>query len=304
MDVLSYMHLFVEVAKRKSFRHAAEALGIANSTLSRNIADLEASIGIRLLHRSTRKVELTEAGEAYFRRCQSIVDEALSAHEALLNVTVRPIGTLRVTMTHEFGVAYLAPILADFARAYPLIKFEFDINSRAVDLTVDPFDLAIRLGTAPVTPATLVVRAMKPQQRYLYASPEYLRLAPPLAHARDLANHVLCVGRHASSPTDVWRTLYRGDEKVEVMGGSRYVLNSSGMAQALAVNGIGIAALDAEMAKVDVAAGRLQRILPEWVREPLNVYLVTDTRRLPARTQLFIAFLKERLGVDEAEPAA
>src|SRR5207247_4874191 len=108
MDRLHHMRLFVEVAKRKSFRAAADALDMSNSTLSRNIAELEKAIGLRLLHRSTRKVELTEAGEVYFRRCQSIVEEALGAHEALRDVSERPAGTLRVSMTHDFAVGYLA----------------------------------------------------------------------------------------------------------------------------------------------------------------------------------------------------
>src|SRR5690349_15485868 len=125
MDVLNYMRLFVEVARHKSFRGAADALGMPNSTLSRNIAELEKAIGLKLLNRSTRRVELTEAGETYFKRCECIVEEALSAHEALLDLAERPMGLLRVSLTSSFAVGYLAPILKDFANEYPLIKFDF-----------------------------------------------------------------------------------------------------------------------------------------------------------------------------------
>jgi DNA-binding transcriptional LysR family regulator len=93
VELLSYMRLFVEVARTKSFRRAADALDMPNSTLSRHIAELEKTIGLRLLHRSTRKVELTEAGEVYFKRCHSIVEEAQIAHESLLDVVERPTGT-------------------------------------------------------------------------------------------------------------------------------------------------------------------------------------------------------------------
>lgn len=296
MDVLNYMRLFVEVAKRKSFRGAAEALEMSSSTLSRNIAALEKMIGLRLLHRSTRKVELTEAGEVYFKRCQNIVEEALGAHEALRDVSERPIGTLRVSMTADFAVGYLAPIVRDFANAYPLIKFDFDVTARRVDLQADPFDLAIRMGAPPTSPSTLVARKIASLPRYLYASPAYLKQAPRLAHANDLVNHVLCIGQSASRETDVWRNLMCGDETVIVMGGSRFVTNSGALSLAMAANAIGIAGLDPQIARQDVEEGRLQRVLPDWNLEPTAVYAVTDTRHLPARTKLFIKFLALRLG--------
>jgi DNA-binding transcriptional LysR family regulator len=300
VDILNYMRLFVEVARRKSFRAAAEALDMPNSTLSRNIAELEKIIGLRLLHRTTRKVELTGAGAVYFQRCQHIVEEALGAHEALRDVSERPVGTLRVTMTSNFAVGYLAPILGEFACAYPLITFDFDVTSRRVDMQAEPFDLAIRMGSAPTTSSTLVVRTIAALPRYLYASPIYLRQAAPLAHASDLANHVLCVGQGASRPTDVWHRLHRGDEMVPVMGGSRFVSNSADLSRAMAVNGIGIAALDPYIAHHDLCAGRLQRVLPDWQLEQTQVLAITDTRHLPARTKLFIEFLKTRLNAPAA----
>lgn len=296
MDVLNYMRLFVEVAQRKSFRGAADALGMSNSTLSRNIAELEKTIGLRLLHRSTRKVELTGAGAVYFKRCQGIVQEALSAHEALLDVAERPIGTLRVSMTANFAVSYLAPILGDFADAYPQIKFDFDVTSTFVDLQADRFDLAIRLGTPPTTPSTLVARQIASLPRYLYAAPEYLSHAPPLLHAGDLARHVLCARPPIPGQGGLWHRLRRGDEIVAVHGEARFVSNSAALARSMAAYGMCVAALDPQITRQDVAAGRLLRVLPDWELEPTPVYVVTDTRHLPARTSLFIAYLKERLG--------
>lgn len=296
MDVLNYMRLFVEVGKRKSFRAAAEALDMPNSTLSRNIAELEKTIGLRLLHRSTRKVELTEAGEVYFKRCQNIVEEALCAHQALRDVSERPIGTLRVSTTSSFAVGHLAPLLSEFAKAYPLIKFDFDLSARRVDLQADPFDLAIRLGPAPTAPSTLVARQIASIPRHLYASPAYLENGPRLEHANDLANHVLIVGAAASRETEVWHGLRRGDETVHVMGGARFVVNSADLSRAMAANGIGITGVDPELARNDVAAGRLRRVLPDWKLEPTPVHIITDTRHLPARTKLFIRFLTARLG--------
>jgi DNA-binding transcriptional LysR family regulator len=292
MDVLSHMHLFVEVAKVRSFRRAAEVLGISNSTLSRNIAELEKTIGLRLLHRSTRKVELTEAGVVYFARCQSIVEEARMAHEALLDVAERPSGTLRVSMPVDLATGYLAPMLAAFAKAYPQIDFEFDVTPRRIDLQSEPFDLAIRMGPPPTAPAMLVARQIAVLPRYLYASPDYLRTAPALEQPDDLSHHPLLLALGAGKQQEVWKRLYRGDEAVGVLVNARWAMNSVGLARSLAMQGAGVAVLDTELARADVEAGRLQRVLPEWELEPVPVHAITETRLLPARTRLFIEFLK------------
>lgn len=295
VELLSYMRLFVEVARTRSFRKAADALDMPNSTVSRHIAELEKAIGLRLLHRSTRKVELTEAGEVYFRRCQNIVEEARMAHESLLDVVERPSGTLRVSMPVDLATGYLAPILRDFAAAYPLIRFEFDLTPRRVDLQAEPFDLAIRMGPPPTTPSTLVARQIALVPRYLYAAPSYLEQAPPLAHPNDLVHHVLCVAQGAMKQQGVSRTFYRGEESVEVMIEARFAMNSVGLSRSLAVLGVGIAALDSELTREDVATGRLRRVLPDWSLAPVQVHAITETRLLPARTRLFIDFLKTQL---------
>lgn len=295
MELLSYMRLFVEVARTKSFRGAAEALDMPNSTLSRHISELEKKIGLQLLHRSTRKVELTAAGEVYFKRCQSIVEEARIAHESLLDVVERPSGTLRVSMPVDLATGHLAPILREFAKAYPLISFEFDVTPRRVDLQSDPFDLAIRIGPPPTTPSTLVARQIALLPRYLYASPDYLKAAASLTHPDDLTKHVLCIGQGATNQEEVWRTFHRGEERVNVMIASRFRMNSVGLSRALAVSGVGIAVLDTDLAREDVASGRLRRVLPKWSLAPVPVHAITDTRLLPARTRLFIDFIKARL---------
>lgn len=295
MELLSYMRLFVEVARTKSFRGAAEALDMPNSTVSRHISELEKAIGLQLLHRSTRKVELTAAGEVYFKRCQSIVEEARIAHESLLDVVERPSGTLRISMPVDLATGHLAPLLSDFAKAYPLISFEFDVTPRRVDLQSDPFDLAIRIGPPPTTPSTLVARQIALLPRYLYASPDYLKAAAQLTHPDDLTKHVLCIGQALTNQEEAWRTFYRGEEEVNVMIASRFRMNSVGLSRALAVSGVGIAVLDTDLAHEDVASGRLRRILPEWSLAPVPVHAITDTRLLPARTRLFIDFIKARL---------
>lgn len=140
MEFLNDMALFVEVVKARSFRRAAEAMGMPNSTLSRRISGLEKEIGLRLLHRTTRKIELTEAGQLYFDRCKRIVDEARLAHEQLGEMLARPSGVLRASLPVDFANIYLAPLIAEFARLYPGISFEFDLTPRQVDLVSEPVE--------------------------------------------------------------------------------------------------------------------------------------------------------------------
>jgi len=294
MEILAYMRQFVEVAKARSFRAAAITLDMPISTLSRHISDLEKAVGLRLLNRSTRRVELTDAGEVYFLRCQSIVAEAQIAHEALRDVAERPTGTLRVSMPVDLAIGHFGPILRDFAKAYPLIDFDLDLTPRRIDLQTEAYDLAIRIGPLPAAAATLIARPIVVLPRYLYAAPSYLKSAPPLKHAADLAQHVFCTV-HSSSQRGDFKTLYRGDEAVDVKVTTRFAVNSVGMGRVMAALGMGITVMHAELAREEVAAGRLRRVLPDWSMAPLQVHVITATRLLPARARLFIDFLRERM---------
>lgn len=290
MELLNDMALFVEVVKAKGFRHAADAVGIPNSTVSRRISALEKAIGLRLLHRTTRKIELTEAGQIYFERCKRIVDEARLAHEQLGEMLAQPSGVLRASLPVDFANTYLAPIIAEFARRYPGIAFDFDLTPRQVDLVSEPFDVAIRMGTPP--DSNLIARPLADLQRYLYASPGYIEQFGEPALPADLARHE-CIG--FSTPRGATWTLQKTGESTQVEVGGRFHLNSIGMMRRLSTLGLGITMLAKEIAAEDVARGRLRRVLPEWEGTPIPVYAITETRLLPAKTQRFIEFLREHL---------
>lgn len=293
MELLGNIELFVEVARARGFRRAAEQLGMPNSTVSRRIAELEQRVGVRLFHRTTRKVELTEAGRAYFRRCEGLVAEARAAHEALQEVAERPGGTLRVSLPADLAITLLAAPLREFGERYPQIDFELDLSSRRVDLVADGFDLAIRLGEPPATPSTLVARRLGRITRELHASPAYLRHAPPLEQPADLARHA-CLLMLGSSPQP-W-TLQRGDETQGVTVSGRHVMNSLGLCRALAGLGLGVAPLGEAFVREEVRRGELQRVLPGWALPPLPVYAVTESRLLPSRVRLFADFIAATLG--------
>lgn len=290
MNHLDDMALFVEVVKAKSFRGAADALGMPNSTLSRRIAALEKTIGLRLLHRTTRKIEPTEAGLLYYERSKRVVEEARLVHAQLGDMLAQPSGLLRASFPEGFATVFLAPLVAEFAQRYPGIRFEFDLSPRLADLVSEPVDVAIRMGE--LADSNLIARQLARLPRYLYASPRYLDRLPEPRQPADLAQHE-CLRLRASKP-DTW-TLQRGEETLDIAVGGRFLLNSVGMIQRLATLDMGIAVLAEEIAAEDVAQGRLRRVLPLWQATPVPVYAMTETRLLPAKTQRFIDFLREHL---------
>lgn len=291
MELLNDMAMFVEVVKAKGFRRAAEAIGVPNSTLSRRISGLEKAIGLRLLHRTTRKIELTEAGLIYFDRCKRIIDEARLAHEQLGEMVAQPSGVLRASLPVDFANIFLTPLIAEFARRYPGISFEFDLTPRRIDLITEPVDVVIRMGE-PAN-SNLIARLLTRMPRYLYASPRYIELFGEPDQPADLARHE-CL-RLRTAEASAWE-LHDASETVEVAVGGRFLLNSIGMIRNLAMLDLGIAMLVEGIVADDVANGRLRRVLPQWQAPPIPVYAITETRLLPAKTQRFIEFLRERLG--------
>jgi DNA-binding transcriptional LysR family regulator len=288
MDYLNDMALFVEVVKTRSFRRAADALGMPNSTLSRRISLLEEGIGLRLLNRTTRKIELTEAGQLYYERCSRIVEEARIAYEELGDMVAQPTGVLRVSLPVDFATTYLAPLLPEFAMLYPGISFDLDLTPRNVDLVGEPFDLAIRMATPENS--SLINRVIARMTGRFYASPEYLEVNGLPSRPADLEEHQ-CL----TMPTMTTWTAQSGNKTASPKVGSRFRMNSVSMIRQLAVLGLGIAFLPERIVAEDLKAGRLKRLLPEWQGAEQPVYAVTATRLLPAKTQRFIEFLKERL---------
>ncbi|MHC8366925.1 LysR family transcriptional regulator [Pseudomonas sp. ZT5P21] len=286
MKLLNDMALFVEVIKANGFRGAAEAVGMPNSTVSRRIAELERRIGLRLLNRTTRRIELTEGGRLYYERCRRIVDEARLAHEELSELVDNPSGLIRLSIPIDFGVVYLAPLLAEFAERYPLIHFDLDLTPKRLDLVSDPVDMVIRIGT--LADSQLIARPLGNLKRSLFASPAYLARHGMPESPQALLQHQ-CL-RMLDAP---W-VLQNADQQLSLAVCGRYLLNNIGMLRRLALLGQGIAMLVDEMIGEDLASGRLQRVLPEWRVQTLPVYIITETRLVPAKVRVLIDFLTEQ----------
>ncbi len=291
MEELKNMALFVEVARRKSIRRAAEALQIPDSTLSRRITHLEESLGLRLLTRTTRQIHLTEAGTLYFAQCEQIVEAAKRAQQQLKNMVDTPQGCLRMSLPVDFSTLFLAPMIADFAELYPKISFDLRLTERWVDLAPEGIDLSIRLGLQP--DSTLNSRHIADIRYALYAAPAYLRRFGEPEHPRDLADHA-CI-RMLCPHWDVSWVLASAGETVQVKVKERFAVNNIALARRFAELGMGIAPLDQILAKEDVQAGTLVRVLSGWNFSPVPVFALTPTPLLPAKTRAFLEFLAARM---------
>jgi len=298
MHRLQGMELFVEVAKTRSFSRAAEQLGIPKSTVSRQVAELERALGLRLLSRTTRKVELTDAGQLYFERCQRIVAEAQVAHEELQTLVDTPAGPLRVNMPADFGTDFLAEVFMAFAQRYPDVTFYLDLASpEHASRVFQACDIAIEIGERP--DSSQIARLLGTLHAQLYASPEYLERHGEPQDPADLTRHQCLEFRTWNRRAPRW-PLRCGDRRVEVTPSSRFSVNSVSMLRGLALQGAGIAILaPVTGVRAEVVAGRLQQVLPQWRAGPFPVYAVTETRLLPAKTRIFAEFLMERLSKGE-----
>ncbi len=288
---LGDLHLFVAVARAKSFTRAATALDIPRSTLSRRIADLEHTIGIRLVNRTTRQVELTEEGERYLARAERIVEDARMAHEDLLGRANRPIGLLKIAMPASVAWHLAIPWLSEFATRYPDIRLELDTAPDHVDPVADQWDVCIHDNA--VRDSALTVRQLASFKRSLFASPAYIARRGLPARPEDLALHeCICAGPLPGRA--IWK-LHRGMERVSVAVSGRVACGKLELSPEFAREGMGIAAASTGAYAGAVTSGALVTVLPEWQFEPLIVCAIMPTKLIPAKTRVFLEFFADRM---------
>ncbi len=202
MDRWSAMQSFVRVVESGSFVAAAERLGTSTSSLSRQIADLEQHLGARLLNRTTRRLSLTESGQAFYERSVALLSDLAEAEAIVGQSAVAPRGTLRLTCSYNMAEKRVAPAIAEFVEHYPDVKFDVVVSDRIIDLVEEGFDLAIRVGQ--VGSDRLVARRLGSMQLIACASPDYLKRHGLPSTPADLATHNVLTYAYASAPRS-WR---------------------------------------------------------------------------------------------------
>ncbi|HWU67158.1 MAG TPA: LysR family transcriptional regulator [Methylophilus sp.] len=276
--------VFVRVVQAGSFSAAARQLGLPTSTISTRVARLEKRLGVTLLQRTTRKLNLTEAGTLYFEHASTGLGYLLEAEAALDEARQQPQGVLKVTAPADLGDVLLGSLIAQMQQTYPALSLELMLTQSYVDLVAEGVDVAIRTGE--LRDSSLIAKSLGTIQWALFASPAYLQEAGSIATPTDLAQHQ-CVqftsmGRHH------WE-LQRGTTAIRVPLAARTLVNSIGVVRAMAESGQGVALLPTFICQPTVQAGGLQRVLPEWRGQADAVHLVYPKQRfMPPKLRGFI----------------
>jgi len=289
MDRLAAMTAFVTVVEAGSFVRAAERLGTSTSSASRQIADLEAHLGARLLNRSTRRLSLTETGQAYYERCVQLLADIGEAEAAAGAAAAEPSGRLKLTCPYNLLAQPVGPALADFGRRFPRVSFDVTVADRVIDLVDEGFDLAVRIG-APGG-EQLVARRLGVTELVPCASPAYLadQGAPGLPD--DLRRHRVLTYAYVSTPS-LWRLADRDGRAHEVRVAGPLHANSGELLLAAAAAGMGIVLEPDFVVAPLVARGELVRILDAYAGPRLDVWAVYPSRRhLSAKVRAFVDHL-------------
>lgn len=291
-DELDSMALFARVVEAGGFSPAARELGQSKSSVSKRVARLEDRLGVRLLNRTTRRLSLTEAGEAFYAGCRRMLSEAEAAEEAVTYLAAAPRGTLRINAPMSFGQWHLAPALADFLRRCPELSVELVLDDREVNLVQEGFDVGIRIRE--LADSSLIARRLTLSRRVLCAAPAYLEARGRPERPEDLTRHDCLLYSYLSDPA-VWT--FRGRQgRRRVRVSSRLKANNGEALREAAGAGYGIAFLPTFIVGDAIRAGRLACLLAEWTGNtgvPIHV-IYPAGRNLSPKVRVFVDFLAER----------
>lgn len=295
MDKLSEIDAFVRVAERLNFAKAGQSLGISPSAVGKSVARLEASLNVRLFHRTTRRVSLTHEGAMLFERYRSILADLRDTHEAVKVDLGSPSGSLRVTLP-TIGYRFLLPIIPEFRRRYPLIDLELDFDDRQVDLIDGGFDAAIRSGE--LRDSSLMARRLGPFRFVVCGSPDYFQRMGRPQHPDALKDHEALRFRFPTSGKfQEWR-LENGRNAMQDMTVTLTCGNMEAI-RAAAIDGMGLAYMPEFLAVDAISDGRLETILSDSLAAPGHFSILWPSARfMTPRLRVFIDFAAEKLFAD------
>lgn len=290
MDKLGAMRVFAEVAERGSMSAAADTLGLSRQVVSRYLAELEAWAGVRLMHRTTRKLSLTPAGMDLLPRCQQIVELTSDIHSTLGARPPTPSGLLRVTVSTSFGQVHLAPAVVEYLKLHPLVEIDIVSADRTVNLIEERIDLALRISNE-IDPH-LIARELASCRSVVCASPTYLIERGTPNHLDDLQAHN-CLS-HFYFGKNIWRFEYKGQIlSVPVSGNIRS--NETSTLMQITLAGAGIAMLPRYLAAPALSSGRLVEVLSDYCAPNAKLYAVYASRKnMPTSLRTLLDFLAAR----------
>lgn len=289
--------IFVKVVEAGSFIGAARTLRLPKTTVSRKVQELEARLGAQLLHRTTRKLGLTEAGSVYFEHCQRIARELEEAESAVGQLQDGPRGWLRVTAPYSLGIERLAPLLGQFHGLYPDLRVEVELSNDSLDLIDRGIDVALRIGELP--DSNLVARPLAHFRSQVYASPEYIANHGAPQHPDELLQHRTFGFQKLRRNESYYWPLSDGGPIQEFRIDPIMVANDPGALRGVLLSGEGLMLNSEMMVKSYAEHGYLQRVLPGWVgpKMPLNAVFPRGRVQSP-KIRAFVDFLLERFSLD------
>ena len=295
---LNDLMYFSQVVEHGGFSAAERVLGISKSRLSRRLTELEGSLGVRLLQRSTRKLALTEAGQLFYQHCQAMLSEAQAAVNVVQQLRSSPRGTVRVSVPITMSQTIMTQILPEFMHRYPEVRIVMRVTNRVVDLFEDSIDVALRVRSEPPQSANIVVRPLWRTQQMLVGAPSLLNQnAPPLVPADLTRFETLDVstgdGRHVFNLISPDGIRHAHEHEPRLVSGDLMLIREAALA------GVGIAALPEMMYGSALRTGKLSPVMPGWTLPMPQLYAVFLSRQgmVPA-VRAFVDYLVEMLDPD------
>lgn len=284
---------FVAAAEAGSFVGAARARSMTRSGIAKSVARLEERLGVRLFHRTTRSLGLTEEGRLFLERCTSILTELEEAELSMSDGGGEPQGLFRMTAPMTFGRVKILPLLNEFLASWPKLKADVSFTDRVSDIVEDGIDLAIRIGGAREH-SSLITRALTNQHDLVVASPTYMSAKPKLEHPDDLVSHD-CLSYLSSGHKRLWRFTLEG-KTIQIRPRARLSLDSGEALRDAAVSGAGLAFLPDYVVQQDLKDGRLISLLADYAAPPVPISIIYPSRRyLAPKVRRFVDLLVQNI---------
>jgi len=292
MDRFENMSAFIRVVESGSISGAADRQGIAKSVVSRRLKELEEHLGVELFHRTTRKMNLTDTGRAFYHQSVRILDDVLEAELATSQAHGTLKGSLKIALPSTFGLMHMGPAINEFLQQHPQIEFDLDFNDREVDLIQEGFDLAIRI--ANLSDSSLIARRLAPIQNVMCASPSYLERMGTPQEPDELKQHQ-CIVYSLLRDFEYWHLTDTSGKEIKTKI-HPYIKASTGeFLKDAAVEGMGIILVPSFIAYKEIERGALVPILKEYNLPQINAYAIyPQTRHLSQRVRAFVDFLVKR----------
>lgn len=293
MDTLDGMRTFVAVVSEGAFTRAAERLDMSPQLVSKYVAQLESRLGARLINRSTRRLSITEVGQAYFERCRDVLADIDEMETAVGDAAVAAHGTLRINAPMTFGTKHLSRAIAEYQRGQPEVSVDLTLDDRVVDIISEGYDIAIRIGR--LRESSLVARKLAPVRLVVCASPDYLQERGVPDAPNDLEDHE-CLRYTLAPEPDRW-PFREGGKTHDVRVTGSFLANNGDAIRLAALAGRGLALQPTFIVGDDIRAGRLQLVLEDYEVEPMGVYAVYAHRKyLSGKVRTFVEYLDDYFG--------